>query len=41
MNQVIIQRTYLRLVFKAPICGLLGACVLGWMIFGVEMVVFL
>jgi len=41
MNQVRIQRSYLPLVFKAPLCGLVGARVLGWMIFGVEMVVFL
>jgi hypothetical protein len=41
MNQVRIQRSYLSLVFKAPLCGLLGACVLGWMIFGVKMVVLL
>jgi hypothetical protein len=29
MNQVRIQRSYLPLVLKAPIYGLLGACVLG------------
>jgi hypothetical protein len=41
MNQIKIQKSYLPLVFKAPICGLLSAFVLGWMNFGVKMVVFL